>query len=137
MTPERPVDPPIRLNKASLLICYVRDAMASVAFYRDKLGMKVLEASPHWAELDAGGIRLALHPHPKLPATREPTLPFLVFTVDDVHGAYEALRAHGVTFLTPPKEVFGDESMVGLAADLADLDGNLISILGTVPRTKA
>ena len=135
MSPDRPAEPPVRLAKASLLICYVRDAMASLAFYRDVLGMTPLEASPHWVELDAGGIHLALHPHPKMPEKREATLPFLVFPVDDVRGTHARMVAHGVKFLTPPKEVFGDATMVGLAADLADPDGNLISIVGTVPRT--
>ena len=135
MSPAQPVEPPVRLTKASLLICYVRDAMASLAFYRDVLGMKPLEASPHWVELDAGGIHLALHPHSKMPEKREATLPFLVFPVEDVVGTYERMLAHGVKFLTPPKEVFSDANMVGLSADLADPDGNLISIVGTVPRT--
>jgi catechol 2,3-dioxygenase-like lactoylglutathione lyase family enzyme len=117
-----------------MVILYVRDAMASLAFYRDVLGMKVLEASPHWVELDAGGIHLSLHPHPNMPAKREDTLPWVVFPVDDVRATHATMHARGVSFLCPPKEVCGDETSVGLSADLVDPDGNRLSIFGMVPR---
>ncbi len=93
-----------------------------------------MDASPQWVELDAGGVHLALHPHDRIPEDRGPAYPWIVFRVDDVRGTYEALRAKGVAFLAPPQEVCGDETTVGLSADLKDPDGNLLSILGMVPR---
>src|SRR6187399_1399452 len=97
--------PSVGTLKLGMMILYVRDPMASLPFYRDLLGMKVTEASPHWAELDGGGVSLALHPHPSLPEKRDPTSPWVVFFVDDVWGTYQALLAKGVTFLCPPKKV--------------------------------
>ena len=123
----------LRINKLSMVILYVRDPMASLPFYRDVLGMTVKEASPHWAELECGGTSLALHPHPSMPAKREDTLPWVVFHVDDVHGAYQALLEKGVKFLSPPKQVCGDETYAGLSADLTDPDGNRLSVFGMVP----
>lgn len=127
----------VRIDKMSIVIFYVRDTMASLPFYRDLLGMKVKEATPHWAELDCGGTSLALHPHPNVPAKRDPAHPWVVFGVDDIRGTYRALLAKGVVFLTPPKEVHGDDKIKGLSADLADPDGNLISLYGTVPAGSA
>jgi catechol 2,3-dioxygenase-like lactoylglutathione lyase family enzyme len=117
-----------------MVILYVRDAMASLAFYRDVLGMKPLEASEHWVELDAGGIHLALHPHPRMPEKREDSLPWVVFPVDDVRATYERMAQSGVRFMSPPKEVCSDATSVGLSADLLDPDGNRLSIFGTVPK---
>jgi catechol 2,3-dioxygenase-like lactoylglutathione lyase family enzyme len=108
-------DPPVRLSKISMVILFVRDAMASLAFYRDVLGMTPLEASLHWVELEAGGVHLA--------------------PVDDPRAVYETMTARGVKFMGPPKEVVGDATSVGLSADLLDPDGNRLSLFGMVPRT--
>lgn len=123
----------VRISNLSLVILYVKDPMASLAFYRDLLGMKVVEASPGWVELDGGGVSLALHHHDKIPAKRDAAHPWVVFQVDDVRGTYQALLAKGARFLGEPKQVCGDESWIGLSADLADPDGNLLSIFGKVP----
>lgn len=123
----------VKIDKLAMVILYVRDPMKSLAFYRDLLGMKVIEASPHWAELDGGGAHVALHPHDAIPEKREPTSPWVVFSVEDVRGAYETLVAKGAKFMGPPKQVCGDEKTVGLSADLLDPDGNQISIFGYVP----
>ena len=123
----------VRLDKMSLVIFYVHDPMASLPFYRDLLGMKVTEASPHWAQFECGATSLALHSHPNLPAKRDAANPWVVFQVDDIHGAYQALLDKGVKFISPPKKVCGDETYSGLSADLADPDGNLLSLYGTVP----
>lgn len=133
--PPRAAAGPVALSKISLVIVYVKDPIASLAFYRDLLGMKVLEESPQWVELDGGGTHLALHPHPSIPADRGTTASWVVFQVDDVHGTHQALVKKGATFLCAPKEVCGDEKRAGLSADLKDPDGNPLSIFGYVPRT--
>jgi predicted enzyme related to lactoylglutathione lyase len=123
----------VRLGKISLVILYAKDPIASLAFYRDLLGMKVTEETPHWVQMDGGGVSLALHHHPKMPASRDEALPWVVFEVEDPRAAYEALKAKGAKFLEPPKQVCGDEKMVGLSADLLDPDGNRLSLFGMVP----
>lgn len=123
---------PVRLSKIGLVILYVKDPIASLAFYRDLLGMKVVEASPGWVQLDGGGTHLALHPHPSIPADRGSACSWVVFEVDDVRGTHRALCDRGVSFLCEPKQVCGDEKKAGLSADLKDPDGNPISIFGYV-----
>lgn len=42
---------------------HVSDLQRAVAFYRDVLGLTlVFQAGEHWAEIDAGGLRIGLHP---------------------------------------------------------------------------
>ena len=133
MNPQTKAAPDVHLSNLSLVILYVKDPMASLVFYRDLLGMKVTEASPHWAQLDCGAVSLALHPHPAIPAKRDAAHPWVVFGVDDIHGTYAALLAKGAKFMSAPTKVCGDETYSGLSADLADPDGNLLSIFGRVP----
>jgi catechol 2,3-dioxygenase-like lactoylglutathione lyase family enzyme len=133
MNPQKTAAKDVRVSKLSMVILFARDPIASLAFYRDLLGMKVTEQSPEWVELDGGGVSIALHSHPNVPAKRDGANPWIVFGVDDVRGTYEALLAKGAKFLTEPKQVCGDETYVGLSADLHDPDGNQISIFGKVP----
>jgi predicted enzyme related to lactoylglutathione lyase len=133
--PKTTAAPQVHVSKLSMVILFARDPIASLAFYRDLLGMKVTEESPQWVQLEAGGVAIALHAHPNIPAKRDGANPWIVFGVDDVRGTYEALKAKGATFLTEPKQVCGDETYVGLSADLHDPDGNQISLFGTVPVT--
>ena len=72
----------VQIGKIAMVIVYSKDPMASLPFYRDLLGMKVQEESPHWVQLDGGGVSLAIHEHPKMPATREDALPWVVFHVE-------------------------------------------------------
>jgi catechol 2,3-dioxygenase-like lactoylglutathione lyase family enzyme len=43
------------------LILFARNVPALVRFYRDTLGLRLRTEEVGWAELDAGGCRLALH----------------------------------------------------------------------------
>jgi catechol 2,3-dioxygenase-like lactoylglutathione lyase family enzyme len=116
-----------------MVILYARDPQRSLGFYRDVLGMAVKESSPEWVELEGGGVSIALHVSPK-PVERTDTSPWLVFAVDDVRAAYDALEAKGVKFLKPLTQVCGDEKSRGLAGDFHDPDGNALSIFGTVSK---
>jgi predicted enzyme related to lactoylglutathione lyase len=126
----------VRISKIAMVIVYSKDPMGSLPFYRDLLGMTVKEASPQWVELDGGGVSLAIHEHPKMPANRDEAAPWVVFQVDDIRGTYEALKAKGAKFLGEPKQVCGDDTMVGLSADLLDPDGNRLSLFAMVPAGK-
>jgi catechol 2,3-dioxygenase-like lactoylglutathione lyase family enzyme len=121
----------VRLSRLAMVILYARDPIRSLAFYRDVLGMTVREQSPEWVELDGGGVSIALHVSPK-PVERTDTSPWVVFSVDDVRAAYDALAAKGVRFLKPLTQVCGDEKNRGLAGDFSDPDGNMLSIFGMV-----
>lgn len=77
------------------------DIPRAVAFYRDKLGMKLLfEAPPKMAFFDCAGVRLML----SLPETPEYDHPgsVLYYRVDDIDQAYAAFNERGVNFLDAP-----------------------------------
>lgn len=96
---------------------------AALGFYRDKLGLKVLAHEPHWAELDTGITRLALHARPAgadhpLHAAQPVTV---CFETTDLDERADELRARGITLATAPTE-----EEFGLYAEVADPDGNLV-----------
>ena len=98
-------------------ILAVSDFAASLAFYRDKLGLDVEAAydDPPYATLTAAGARISLaeqgHPADDRPGV-EMTAPVdssranvvLVLEVPDARAAHEALAADGVRFLAEPYE---------------------------------
>jgi len=107
------------------------DLEASVAFYRDVLGLRLIARfdPPGLAFFDLGGSRLLL----------EQAAPsaLLYLHVADVDAAFEALVAAGVPFEHEPHTIFTDEQgQFGPAgqeermAFLRDPAGNLIAIAG-------
>lgn len=97
----------IHLQTPDRLVIYVSDMERSVTFYRDILGLPLNFSSPGWSEFGNGGTILALHRHvggtaaPAEPAAGHATL---VFVLDDLQSAYEALQAEGVRFSMPPQK---------------------------------
>ena len=117
-----------------MIIQYAKDPEASAAFYRDLLGLRAKEVSAGWAEFEVGGgVSIACTRTAKMPAAREAARPWVVLSCADVVGTWRRLLARGVTFLTPPVKVYGDETTTGLSADLEDPDGNRLSLLGSIP----
>jgi catechol 2,3-dioxygenase-like lactoylglutathione lyase family enzyme len=104
----------------------VSDVGRSVAFYRDKLGMRVGFETPGFAFLDGGGVLLALSE----PLTRNSEhivgAVEIVFAVPAVSRAYAALIERGVEFFQAPRNVNGSE----WAANFLDPDGHKLSIFG-------
>ena len=90
----------------------VADFAASLAIYRDQLGLEVLAVyeDPPYATLSAAGARISLaeqgHPAPDrpgvvmtAPADRSSMSVVLVLEVDDAHAAHRELEGRGVRFL--------------------------------------
>ena len=120
----------VKLATLSYVILYVSNTKEATAFYRDTLGMKVKMDEEGWVELDAGAVTLALHHHEgQLPKEREGQ-PIVVFGVEKIHEAYEALKSKGIKFSDEPHEVCQTPDHVGLSADFKDPWGNAISIFG-------
>jgi catechol 2,3-dioxygenase len=74
---------------------WVADMDRAVAFYTQVLGLELVRRDgDEWAELEAGGTRLALH------GARPDSAPggTVVFRVDDLVVARAALEARGVAF---------------------------------------
>ena len=117
----------IQLSRIGVVMLGVQDLARAVAFYRDQLSLSLQqEFAGEFAFFDAGGVTLALSVplsknSPQMVGATE-----LVFSVDGVREAYEALRARGVAFLREPRVV----NPPMWAANFTDPDGHRLSIFG-------
>ncbi len=116
--------------KISNIILRVEVLSRSLDFYRDRLGMTVLESSETFAFLDGGGVTLALNAIGSAMEANPPGLVEVVFEVDDVSAAYEKLAAAGLQFRVDLAVVMSSDGRELLAADFRDPDGNVLSITG-------
>ena len=116
----------LRLSKIGVIMLGAADLARSVAFYRDKLGLSVKQEIPGFGFLDGGGVMLCLS-QPLARATgRGPGATEIVFSVEDVRAAHEALRAKGVAFTQEPRVVSGPM----WAATFEDPAGHGLSVFG-------
>src|SRR5215510_13883572 len=88
------------LSRIGQISVNVHDLERAVAFYRDKLGMKMLFQVPKIAFFDCGGIRLMLG----LPEKQEFDHPgsIIYYRVDDIQTTHAALVDRGVEFAGGP-----------------------------------
>lgn len=129
-----PVPTDVKISTLSYVILYVKDTAKTVPFYRDTLGLKVKVNEQGWVEFESGAVTLALHADENLPAKRAGGEPIVVFNVDDIQIAYEALKSKGVKFEKEPHVVCEAEGKSGKSADFVDPDGNRLSIFGYVKK---
>jgi|SRR5277367_4946765 len=124
----------VALSTIGYVILYVHNVEKAIAFYRDQLGLKVKMKEGNWVELETGKTILALHGSEETQFPAEPKGPTcVVFSVDDIHATYEHLKNCGVKFEEEPKQVCEMGSgQIGVSADFRDLDGNALSIFGSV-----
>jgi catechol 2,3-dioxygenase-like lactoylglutathione lyase family enzyme len=115
-----------RLSKIGLIMLGIADLEKSVAFYRDQLGLKLSAQFEGFAFLDGSGVTLALSRGLAQATGQGPGATEIVFSVEHVRAAYDALRAAGVNFLNEPRVVSG----ANWAANFKDTDGHLLSIFG-------
>ena len=118
--------PDLKLRQIHAVMLGVRDLERSVEFYRDKLGMNVKDQTANFAFLDGGGVMLML----SLPLGRaSETLSGateVVFSVEGVGAARQALGERGVEFFIEPRNVAAQF----WAANFRDPDGHNLSIFG-------
>ena len=125
-------DANLKLSKIGVVMLGVKDLDRSVAFYRDQLGLKLQTLIPgDFAFFDAGGMMFALNVglaknSPQMVGATE-----IVFSVEGVREAYEALRARGVAFFIEPRVV----NPPMWAANFTDPDGHRLSIFGPECKT--
>jgi catechol 2,3-dioxygenase-like lactoylglutathione lyase family enzyme len=121
----------LKLSQISTVMLGVTDIARGVAFYRDTLGLSVRQEIPGFAFFEGGGVTLCLS-EPLAKATGAGAgATEIVFSVEDVRDAYEALRAKGVRFTNEPRNVTGTQ----WAANFQDPDGHRLSVFG--PEHKA
>lgn len=118
--------PHFKLGGVSTVMLGVRDLAGAVAFYRDKLGLTVKGEIPGFAFLDGGSVTLCLSQPLARASEQMAGATEVVFAVEDVRGAYEALRERGVVFTHEPRNVTGSQ----WAANFKDPDGHKLSIFG-------
>jgi predicted enzyme related to lactoylglutathione lyase len=101
-------------------IYYVDDWEASVAFYRDVIGLKPVHVEKGWAEFEVGGTRIALHArHPGDAAD----VTHVSLQVRDIDATLRAMERGGARVV----EVIRREAFGAIAA-VADPSGNVIGL---------
>ncbi len=115
-----------KLTKVSVVMLGVQNVARSLAFYRDKLGLKVQHEISGFAFLDAGAVTLCLSEPAAKARGQIAGAGEVVFSVEDVSAAYQALRAKEVQFTHEPRNV----TSTSRAANFDDPDGNHLSIFG-------
>lgn len=116
-----------RLAQIGQISVNVHDLERAVAFYRDRLGMRLLFQVPKMAFFDAGGIRLMLG-LPEKPEFDHPGS-VLYFKVADIEQAHGSLKTRGVKFEEPPHRVAKLPDHELWLAFFRDSEGNLMALM--------
>ena len=107
--------PPFAQRHAISDICVlVKDLEASIAFYHDRLGFRLLHRAPGFADFSGAGLTLALweaahiHAHADVAVTEaRPASLLIAVRLDNIAAldeAYAELTAAGVVFTAPPRD---------------------------------
>jgi len=115
-----------KLTQVSVVMLGVHGVARSLAFYRDALGLTVQRELPGFAFLNAGGVTLCLSEPAAKVRGQVVGAGEIVFSVEDVTSAYQALRGKGVQFTHEPRSV----TPTTRVANFDDPDGNHLSIFG-------
>jgi catechol 2,3-dioxygenase-like lactoylglutathione lyase family enzyme len=120
----------VQLSRIAAIMLGVRDLPASITFYKDKLGLKVIMQEPALALLQCGSVMLGLSPRHANTAPLAEAVE-VSFGVDDLRATHKALGENGVVFLSEPRAV----TPTDWAVHFRDVDGHLLSLFG--PEGKA
>lgn len=116
----------IQLGAIGQIAMPVTNIESSLAFYRDKLGLKFLFQVPNLAFFDCGGIRLMLDiPQERAWHNGSP----IYFKVSDIDAAYETLNHRGVPFEGKPHLVAKMPDHELWMAFFRDPDRNILAIM--------
>jgi predicted enzyme related to lactoylglutathione lyase len=101
----------------------VQDMARSVAFYRDALGMRVLDSNAWWTSLEFFGARIGLHWTGGAPVGAGGGAT-LTLRSTDLAEDLARLRRHGARLLGAPSD-----NPWGRLATLADPEGNVLKLM--------
>src|SRR4029077_19482470 len=93
----------IHLSRITAIMLGVRDLPQAVAFYKDKLGLKVIMQETALALLQCGPMMIGLSRGHLSMAPHVAGATEVVFGVDSVRAAQKALGEKGVTFMGEPR----------------------------------
>jgi catechol 2,3-dioxygenase-like lactoylglutathione lyase family enzyme len=117
---------PIQLSHIIAVMLGVREMAPALAFYTEKLGLKVIMQEPALALLQGGTMMLGLSlGHANL-AAHIAGATEVVFGVESVRTAHKALSAQGIAFMSEPRQA----TPTDWVAHFKDPDGHLLSIFG-------
>ncbi len=112
------------LKRINFTTVPVKDQSRALAFYTEKLGLKVFTdqtmGPERWIELKIPGAETMLvlfH----TPGHEPGPVPAVAFIADNVQATYEEFRAKGVDFTQPPKKEHWGEHAI-----CKDSEGNLV-----------
>ena len=116
------------LSQIGQISITVHDLERAVAFYRDTLGMKLLfEMPPKMAFFDCGGVRLYLA-QPEEAEFDHPAS-ILYYKVDDIQGAWSALRDRGADLVREPHVAAKMPDHELWLAFFKDTEGNTLALM--------
>lgn len=110
------------LSTVGYVMLGVGNIKTASEFYRDRLGLEITRQTNDVVFFDAGTISLVI----STAVRHDPGATKVVFSVDHVQPAYEALSHAGLTFERKPHQIT-DSSW---AANFRDPDGHILSLFG-------
>ena len=119
-------DQDLHLNRVGVVMLGVTALERSVPFYRDKLGLKLTGQHEGFAFFEGGGVTFCLSEALARASKQIPGATEVVFSVENVRGAYRAVEARGITLTQAPRTITGPL----WAANFQDPDGHNLSVFG-------
>jgi catechol 2,3-dioxygenase-like lactoylglutathione lyase family enzyme len=116
----------LKISTIGVVMLGVQSLGRSISFYRDELGLTLNFQSEGFAFLNAGGVTLCLSEPLAKALGSAPGAVELVFSVESVREAHQALESRAIRFTREPRVVTG----TNWAANFDDPDGHHLSIFG-------
>jgi len=120
------------LSQIGQIAINVKDPARATAFYRDKLGMKLLFAAGPMSFFDCSGVRLMLSPPSDARFDHPSSL--IYFKVPDIQAQYAAMQAAGVQFEDKPHIVAPMPTYDLWMTHFHDTEGNLLVLMCETPK---
>ena len=125
------------MQRIGYVILYVEDLDASVAFYRDVIGLPYKFTDAGYAEFGTDGTRFALYERRRAEwltgrAVTPGPAAEIVLVVEDVDACADRLAAQGVTVLSGP----ADRPWGHRTVHIADPDGFVVEFAQEIPRRR-
>jgi methylmalonyl-CoA/ethylmalonyl-CoA epimerase len=122
---------PFGLDRIGQIAIRARELDASVAFYRDTLGMRFLFRTPTLAFFQCGGVRLMLAVAESAAVDHPASIVY--YQVDDLAEAHRQLVARGVAFTSDPHLIARLPDREVWMAFFEDVAGNLLGLMSEIP----
>lgn len=121
----------VHLSEIGQIAVPVHDIAKAVAFYRDRLGMKLLfEVPQKLAFFQNGSVRLMLS-IPEAPEFDHRSS-IIYYKVDDIQSSFETLKSREVTFTNEPHMIAKMPDHELWMAFFKDVDDNVLAIMSEV-----